>query len=141
MRQTPGRPNEGQIVPEGYALLPNGSLMVVRAKIDPDGAGHVWQSVAGAVDAVDEQTFFLRKGGDGTNITYRLDNWWEVGSLKTNGVEIASAVGKTGVWTFEHLGAGVSNDLVVIVKARPLEKLRTEYGLDEQNPYTPAVMD
>ena len=139
MVQTPGRPNEGQIVPEGYVLLPNGSLMVVRAKIGPDG--HVWQSVAGAVDAVDEQTFFLRKGSEGTNITYRLANWWEIGSLTTNGVAIASATGATGVWSLSNLGAGVSNDLEVVVNARPLEKLRTEYGLDEQNPYTPAVMD
>ena len=138
MVKTPGRVNEGQIVPFGYVLLPNGELMLVRATIGP--AGHMVQKIGDGAATADELTLMIRKGGEGTNITYTVADWWETAFVTTNGNMMVETLGKRGTYTVT-VGAGMSNDLTVVAAAQPMSELREKYGLTAENPYTPAVMD
>ncbi len=136
--QTPGRVNKGQIIPIGYVLYPNGSLMVVRVQVDENGK--ILQTFADVVDSTQAAMAMTRRGGEGTNILYKVAQWWEIKSITTNGVLAADYTGKTGNFTF-NIGAGQSNNVTVVALAQPMKKLREDYGLDDSNPYTPAVMD
>ena len=144
MVKTPGRVNEGQIVPYGYVLYPNGELMFIRSQIGP--GGHVLQAFGDKASATPDRlkpyelTLMIKKGGEGTNITYQVANWWEVESITTNGVALAGQENRAGTFTLPAVGAGLSNDVTVVVKARPRHELAEEYGLTKENPYTPAVM-
>lgn len=138
MAQTPGRVNEGQIVPQDYVIYANGSMMVVRARIG--ASGHIVHSFEGGEATAEELRTFLKKGGDGTNITYSVAKWWEIGSVTTNGVEHAAATGARGTFTV-NIGAGQSNDVLVVATAEPYRELADRYGLTAANRYTPAVMD
>ena len=138
MVKTPGRVNEGQIVPFGYVIYPNGELMLVRAMIDP--AGHMVQKVGAGEATSDEVTLMIRKGSEGTNITYTVADWWETAFVTTNGNMMVETLGKRGTYTVT-VGAGMSNDLTVVAAAQPMSELRDKYGLTPENPYTPAVMD
>ena len=139
MVQTPGRVNEGQIVPFGYVLYSNGDYMLVRARIG--ATGHILQTVAGETETANEVTLMIKKGGEGTNITYRVADWWETAFVTANGSIVPESVGKRGTWTLKNVGAGMSNDLTVVATAQPMTELREKYGLTEDNRYTPAVMD
>ena len=139
MVQTPGRVNEGQIIPYGYVLYANGDYLIVRARIG--ATGHILQTVADETETANEVTLMIRKGGEGTNITYTVANWWETAFVTTNGGIVAESVGKRGKWTLKNVGAGASNDLTVVATAQPFTELREKYGLTEDNRYTPAVMD
>ena len=136
--QTPGRVNKGQIIPLGYVLYPNGELMVVRVQVDENGK--ILQTFADVVDSTQAAMAMTRRGGEGTNILYKVADWWEIKSITTNGVLAADFVGRTGNVTF-NIGAGQSNNVTVVALAQPRKDLREEYGLDDSNPYTPAVMD
>ena len=138
MVQTPGRVNEGQIVPYGYVLYANGEFMIVRARLAE--TGHILQTLADETNTASEVTLMIKKGGAGTNITYTVADWWETAFVTTNGQMIAEATGKRGTYTV-NVGAGQSNDVTVVAMAQPMTDLREKYGLTEDNPYTPAVMD
>ena len=139
MLKTPGRVNEGQIIPCGYVLYPNGELMVLRSQIAPEG--HILQSLADETNTPNEVVLMIKKGGEGTNITYTVADWYETAFVTTNGQMIAEATGKRGTYTLRNVGAGQSNDVTVVAAAQPLTELREKYGLTEKNRYTPAVMD
>ena len=138
MVKTPGRVNEGQIVPFGYVLYPNGELMLLRAQIGP--GGHILQTVGEEPETSDEVTLLIKRGGPGTNITYRVANWYETAFVSTNGVLMAETIGKRGTFTVT-VGAGASNDVTVLAMAQPKSELREKYGLTPDNRYTPAVMN
>ncbi len=138
VQHTPGRVNKGQIIPLGYVLYPNGSLMVVRAEVDPNGK--ILQTFAEVVDSTQAAMAMTRRGAEGTNILYKVAQWWEIKSVTTNGTLAAEYTGKTGN-VVVNVGAGQSNNVTVVALAQPRKDLREEYGLDESNPYTDAVME
>ncbi len=138
VQHTPGRVNKGQIIPLGYVLYPNGSLMVVRAEVDSNGK--ILQTFAEIVDSTQSAMAMTRRGGEGTNILYKVAEWWEIKSVTTNGTLAAEYTGRTGN-VVVNVGAGQSNNVTVVALAQPRKDLREEYGLDDSNPYTPAVMD
>ena len=140
MAKTPGRANVGQLVPEGYVIYASGSMLALRGKIGADGLGHVRQKFADSAEFVlDDVLAMVLKGGDGTNIVYDVDQWWEIKSVTTNGVPVPELAGRTGTVPFAA-GVGQSNDVEVVATAQPRADLRTKYGLDENNRYTTAVM-
>ena len=139
MVKTPGRVNEGQIVPFGYVLYPNGELMIVRAQVG--AGGHILQALPGEPLTPAELTLMIRKGGAGTNITYQVAPWWEIASVTTNGTEWSGLAGRTGTFELRGVGAGMSNDVTVVATAQPLSELAEKYGLTPANPYTTAVMN
>ncbi len=138
MAQSPGRINDGQIIPEGFVVYPNGAMMVVRARIG--AAGHVEHAFGSDAPSNLEIVTFIKKGSEGTNITYSVAPWWEMGSVTTNGVAHGGATAKRGSFTI-NVGAGESNDVLVVATARPYSELADAYGLTADNRYTPAVME
>ena len=74
-----------------------------------------------------------------TNIVFQVTNWYQIGTCTINGNPVDDAHGKTGKYTLD-LGS-VSNTLTVIVGAERDDRLKDEWGLTDQNSYSPAVMD
>lgn len=138
MAQSPGRVNDGQIIPQDYVIYANGSMMVVRARIG--APGHIVHSFEGGEATSGELKAFVKKGGEGTNITYTVSRWWEIASVKTNETDHAAATGARGTFTV-NIGAGQSNDVTVVATAQPYRELAEQFGLTSKNRYTPAVMD
>ena len=144
MHQTPGWCNEGQLVPEDWAILPNGAMIVITARLE---GGHIVQTFGDAVDTVDSVRVTTQKGGPGTNIVYAVDTWYELADVLANKVSVkdGATVAKdalTGRKTYTlTLGASCSNNLTVVASAKPWDDLVTKYGLDPNDKYTPAVMD
>ena len=116
---------------------PRGSAIIVYANL---GSGNITQSVGDAVDSRESQILILQRGSyRGTNIVYKVDPWYELGQVTTNGA-VASPV-STGARTYElNVGMGASNNVTVVASAVVDHRLR-ELGCDENNKYTPAVID
>ena len=138
MVKTPGRVNEGQTVPLGYALYPNGDLLLVTARIG--GEGHIVQTFGSVVASAELATAATRKGDEGTNITYQVDKWWEIKSITANGVPLPGVEGLTDTVVLT-IGAGQSNNIDVVATAQPLKVLREQFGLTEDNRYRNAILD
>ena len=138
MVRTPGLINEGQEIDPDHPT-PNGSSIVVYCNLDTV-RGHIRQTVGDLVCSNASTFVFIKKGGAGTNITYTVDRWYEIGSVTTNGAPAAAVA--TGV-PYEYrvnVGAGASNNVTVVASAALNQKLR-ELGLGEDNRYAPAVVD
>jgi len=76
---TPGAPNENQIVPQAEALLPGFSNVLITATMNSDKATQNGYRSTSLV-------FKMRQDAS-TNITYVVDDWYRLKSLKVNGVE------------------------------------------------------
>ncbi len=139
MKRTPGRINEDQQIDPDHPT-PNGETIVVYCMLDTS-VGHVYQTVGEAVATNASQTIFIRRGSDrGTNIVYSVDPWYQLDSVTTNGASVSFS--STGLRTYEvTVGVGVSNSFTVVASAKVEDKLVNEFGLTEDNRYTPAVLD
>lgn len=135
--QTPGWVNEDQEIPDDWAIQPAGSKIVITASV---ADAHIKQTFGDRVATTEAVKVTIPKGGEGTNITYQVDAWYEVDSLKTNKLELAALKGQTGTFTIT-VGKGCSNSIAVVASTVAREDLRETYGLDDTNDYTPAVMD
>ncbi|HBO99254.1 MAG TPA: hypothetical protein DD637_05415, partial [Verrucomicrobia bacterium] len=83
---------------------------------------------------------YMKKGSvHGTNITYEVDNWYELRDVMTNGTALAWTPAGTRRYSV-NVGRGVSNNVTVVATAQVAEKLR-DLGLGADNPYSPAVID
>ena len=82
----------------------------------------------------------MKKGSTlGTNITYQVDNWYELASVTTNGTAITPTSLGSRQYTV-NVGRGVSNNVTVVATAQVAETLR-DLGLGADNPYSEAVID
>ena len=79
-----------------------------------------------------------RKGGEGTNITYFIDRWWEVKELATNGVPVPGWTGRTDMQRFTA-GVGQSNNVSVTMSVQPRADIRELIG--DGNRYEAAILD
>ncbi|MBQ8125970.1 MAG: hypothetical protein IJ173_08835 [Kiritimatiellae bacterium] len=142
---TPGRLNVGQAI-SGMPPTPNGETLIVYAAVDAS-LGHIWQTVGDAVKTNQTQILYIRRG-DTTNITYTVDRWYELGSVTTNGAAMAALPASSGTDATSGgkvyvvpVGAGISNNFTVVGKAKVADTLANDFGLTDENIYTPAVMD
>lgn len=133
--QTPGWCNEGEIVPEGYAIYANGAMIVITANVE---GGNIRQTFGDEVMSTNIVKVAVMKGGAGTNITYTVDNWYELKSLTTNKVEIAELEGKTKTFSVT-VGAGCSNNIAVVATSRLMGKIADYIG--ERNRFEAAILD
>lgn len=140
MRMTPGRINQNQVISPDHPT-PNGETILVYANID-SSVGHIVQTVGDVVETNASVTVFITRGSiGGTNITYRVDPWYELGSVTQNGKPTSFSPSASPKRTYVvNVGAGASNNVTVIAKAQPQASL-IDQGLTPDNPYTPAVMD
>lgn len=143
--KTPGRANDGQAVPPvGYVIYPNGDMIVITSEL---AGGHLWQDFGEVTNSTAGAMAMVRKGGDGTNLTYHVARWYEVAAVRTaEGKDLSSGLVAKGLdadgrSVYELLvGKGVSNNISLVTTAQPRRDLREEYGLTPDNDYTDAVL-
>jgi len=140
MVRTPGRRNQNQTIPLDHPV-PNGENVLVYFMVS---GGHVTQWDGEAFTNATVLATVTKGSLSGTNITYRVEPWYELGELTTNGVALPGPypVTKTTLpreYTVT-IGKGVSNNVTVVAKAVPDQSL-ADYGIVESNPYSEAVID
>ena len=141
MRKTPGKINEGQMIDPDHPL-PSGEDIIVYLTVNGEHIGQ-WN---GEIFTNGMMMVSVTKGSQrGTNVTYRVDPWYVVGTLTTNGVSALGGLQQTRgtqpyEYVFEGVGKGASNNVVVVAAAAPNPKL-AELGVGEDNEYRPAVID
>ena len=142
--KTPGRVNrngdETENVP-GNPPSPQGSMIVLHAMIEN---GHILQTIGDAVRTNTDLLLYVPKGLiGGTNITYDVEDWYEIKSV----VETEDEKGSTTRGPFRKqktvtlaVADNASNSVTVAVTTQERSDLVEEHGLTKDNPYTPAVM-
>ncbi len=144
IEKTPGRINIGQEdhIPENHPT-PNGESVIIYASIDNE-VGHLRQFVGGLEEPTNTtQILAVKRDDEGTNIVYYADPWYELGSVTENGVETESEFvpvpGQKRAWSVT-VGVGAEKSINVKATAR-VEKSLRDLGADENNVYTPALVD
>ena len=139
MHHTPGSINEGQNIDPDHPT-PNGSSVLVYANLDMN-TGHIYQTVGEGVNTNGSQIIVIPKGSErGTNITYRVDPWFVMGTVTTNGKEtVARSLAEPRTYQVT-VGVGASNNVTVVASAKLNDKL-VDLGLVDDNKYKPAVVD
>jgi len=135
LKFTPGRPNEGQTVPLGWFLAPNGTNAWVYFTTD---AAHITQALNSEVK---KSLVAVVPIGKTTNVAYRVDNWYRMAINERYATEAAGRIvaGNIG-GEYVHTVAPTQTMLYVTAVEGPNEDLKTQYGLDDDNPYSDAVM-
>ena len=138
MARTPGFINEGQTIHPVHPVA-NGSTYIVYATFAADSAGHMTQTLGTDVDTTSLAMAVVRKGFS-TNITYNVDNWFELASVKVNGEELPLTL-RTGNVPVTLGGEATSNNLTVVASSCVTPTLESAWGLDANNRYTTAVVE
>ncbi len=128
---TPGKINEGQVIPEGWVVHPNGTNAWVYLSIVGE---HLTQEIGGSTNR--SAVVIVPQGGS-TNVTYTAEPWYELASLTENGV--TTAANKPGTWMRTLSPTGQT--LTVVAREGPDSRLATKYDLCDDNAYTPAVLN
>lgn len=142
LQKTPGRINIGEYINPDHPIA-NGSSIVINADIVTSDIVH---RLADTTNTTESIMVVVPKGSEnGTNFYYTVGKWFEIEAISvTSGGKTkdylvgAGADGKPVMLT---VGQNCSNSVQVIARARINSKLRNEYGLNEKNLYTPAVID
>ena len=139
MKRTPGRINEDQVITPDHPT-PNGESIMVFCSVD-SSVGHIRQTVGEAVETNAMQTIYVKRGSDvGTNIVYTVDPWYQLASVTTNGQSVAFRTLEPRRYEVT-VGVGASNNVTVVATAKVDDRLVNDFGLTEDNVYTPAVVD
>jgi len=142
MAKTPGRRNEGQSIDPDHPV-PSGEDILVYLTVS---GGHIGQW-DGATFTNAMQLVSVKKGSArGTNVLYRVDPWYVVGSATTNGVSATGSLARTNAkqpyeYELSDVGRGASNNVVVVATAAPNPMFADEFGVGEDNPYREAIVD
>lgn len=140
VKKTPGRINEGQYIDPDHPT-PNGESVIIFCNLD-QSVGPIQHKVGTLTNFTDEaQIVIIKKDSDrGTNILYKVGKWFELGSVTENGVNVYDGSGPVdGVWSVS-VGYKATKNINLIATARVEKRLR-DLGIDENNRYTPAVID
>ena len=131
---TAGSLNEGQVIPQGWFLPPNGTNSWIYASVVGD---HIRQTIGGLSDRT---ILFVVPQGGKTNIHYDVDNFWELDSITVNGVTNASPR------HVPHSAAGFdweltspSGTMYVVATDGVDNRLLEQYKLGG-SPYAPSVL-
>ena len=142
MVKTPGRLNQGQYINPDHPV-PSGESILVYLTVEGDHIGQ-WNGESftnGMIMAT------VAKGSiAGTNVTYRVDPWYVVGAVTTNGTSAMDLLTPTVTtqprqYVLSGVGKGASNNVVVVATAGVDPRLATEWNVDEDNPYREAIVD
>lgn len=142
LKKTPGRINIGEYIDPIHPIA-NGSSVVITADI---GTPNIWHRTSETTNTTESFMFVLPKGDkNGTNIFYTVERWYEIDAVSVTSdgktTDYLVGAGGDGQPVMLTLGQNCSNHLYVTAKARISTKLREQYGLNEQNAYTPAVLE
>ena len=131
MKFTPGRLNEGQEIPAGWYLAPNGTNSWVTLTVVGD---YLTQEVGGQSAKVIK---LIVPQGTSTNVTYRTKSWYEVENLTVDGATVAEHQARYGqAWTYALTPTG---QLCNVVATEGFDSGLDQYGL-RGHPYESAVM-
>lgn len=135
--KTPGRINEGQYIDPRHPT-PNGSSVIVYANLDQT-EGRIWQTVGRAVHTNLNQIIYIQKGDEfGTNITYYVEPWFEMGSVTTNGAPASwSETAEPRVYV-ATVGVNASNNVTVVASPKLREDIDAK--IDDAD-YREAIKD
>lgn len=141
---TPGKRNEGQII-DGLPPSPIGSSILVYANLDPS-VPRISQSFGESSYTNTSLIFAIPKGlKGGTNITYKVDKWYELKGVTTNSVATTWRLkGKDGLGALIYeatIADNASNNVTVVAGAKLSDNLANNYGLGPDNKYRDAVID
>ncbi len=127
---TPARVNVGQTIDPDWFIPPSDEFVWVYATVL---GGHM--KVFDGREDVDAGVFMVGKGGS-TNITFKLDPWYEVASITKGGVEVPEAVGHRKSYTLEL--ANVDSTMDIFASARFNSDVTA--GIGAEDPYYNAVV-
>jgi hypothetical protein len=139
MVRTPGRINVGQAINPLHPT-PFGSAIMIYSNLGTSGK---LSQMIGGEWVKNNEIIILRKGADeGTNLVYKTDMWYEMGSVKVDGASVPwTGMAAPRTYTV-NVGAGSSNDMITVNAEAVMQKsLATDYGLTPDNRYTKAVLD
>lgn len=130
MRFTPGRLNEGQEIPAGWYLAPNGTNSWVTLTVIGD---FLTQEVGG--ESAKVMRLVVPKGSE-TNVTYRTKPWYELDTLAVDGRTVAEHQARGGAtWTYTLVPTGLTCN---VVATEGFDSGLDKYGL-RGHPYGSAV--
>ena len=123
-----------QEIPYGYFLEPMGTnIWIYSYLLKPE----YMQQFYGGRNMGSSAVIVVPKGTE-TNLVLTVTNWFQVGICTSNGEEIPGVRGQTGTYTL-NLGPAEKNTDIYI-DAEPDGRLKTEWGLTENNSYSSAVL-
>ncbi len=142
MDRTPGRRNAGQYIDPDHPV-PSGESVLVYFTVSGD---HIQQWNGDVFTNMLYMTSVTKGSQRGTNITYRVDPWYVVGSVTTNGVSAMGDLARTKAtmpyeFTLEGVGKGASNNVTVVARAEPDPRLASEWGVGPDNVFREAILD
>ena len=138
MARTPGFINENQKIDPKHPIA-NGASYIVYATFAEDSAGHITQTLGADVNTTSLAMAVVTKGFS-TNITYNVENWYELASVKVDGAE-QTLDSRTGTVVLTLGGPATSNNISVVASSRIAPTLAEDWGLTPDNRYTSAVVD
>ena len=144
MVKTPGRKNADQYINPDHPV-PSGENVLVYLTVSGDNILQ-WDGTTFTNGLI--MTMVMKGSKSGTNVTYKVSPWYEIGSVTTNGLSAMGNLVQTTagnvqprMYTLEGIGKGVSNNVVVVAEAAPDGRLAAQYDVGEDNPYRPAIID
>ena len=136
--RTPGFINDNQKINPDHPIA-NGVSYIIYATLAEDSAGHMTQSLGNDIKTTSLAMAVVPKG-TATNITYDVENWYELDSVKVNGDPLSLSA-RTGKVDIILGGEATSNNLTVVAASRVNPVLAEDYELTTDNRYTSAVVD
>ena len=144
MKKSPGRRNPDQYIDPDHPV-PSGESILVYFSVSGDNILQ-WDGESFTNGLI--MTLVSKGSQRGTNITYRVAPWYEVGSVTTNGVSAAGGLVQTTAgntqpreYVLDGVGKGASNNVTVVAMAMPDGRLAAQYDVGEDNPYRDAIID
>lgn len=145
MMRTPGRINEGQQINPDIPV-PYGEMIYIYSELDQSGGLIEQWNDSAKCFTNDTLRFFIKRDSIiGTNLIFRVEPWYEVAYCrqtsggKTVYFDVSNGFDKISREVRVTVGKGCDNTVNVVTKAMPDRQL-AEYDVDENNPYTPAII-
>ena len=143
VKMTPGGRNIGQVIDPNHPV-PAGEEILVYFTVTGD---HITQSMDGSNFTNGMFSAIVTKNNPvGTNVIYRVDPWYVLGSVRTGTVSLIDKAVQTKAtqpfeYTLSNVAKGISNNVTVVASAALNPKFGAEWGVPEDDPYRDAIID
>ena len=140
---TPSHKNIGQVINPNHPV-PSGEEILVYLTVSGD---HIMQSLDGSSYTNGMFSLVIPKNSPaGTNVFYSTDPWYVLGSVRTGSVSILDNAtriidSQPYVYRLDRVAQGISNGVTVVASAAIDQRIASDWGVSEDNPYRPAIID
>ena len=135
---TPGALNEGQEIPEGWFLPPNGTNSWIYLSVVGD---HIRQDIGGDTN---RSTLVIVPQSGKTNVNYYVDSFYELAAVTVNGVTNAATCHRPGRGTntvcYTYEVSSPTGTQVIVATDAIDQNLLAKWKLDPNDPYTPGIL-